>query len=164
MLLQTSGPVLGPTQRPLRWLPGVKQPVVQLDTHSHLVPRLRMNGALRVLPLIPSDAHEDSHTLILCSAVYWPLHSACQTHTRSLPIIFRNVSSSSCTGVSVFAGISRPSVGNPPAPGLSFVTFGCQGHRACYNVVSSPAARCWCRLQMAGLLRDRNLKVIHPVE
>ena len=79
-----SGPVLGPTQRPLQWLPGVKQPVVQLDTHCHLVPRLRMRGALRVFPLMHFDAHENSHALPLYSAVYWPLHSACQTHTHVL--------------------------------------------------------------------------------
>jgi hypothetical protein len=57
-----------------------------------------MRGALRVLPLMPFDAHEDSRSLTLYSAVFWPLHSACHTHTRSLTIIFRNVTSSSCTG------------------------------------------------------------------
>lgn len=73
---ETSGPLLGPTQRPLQWLPGVKQPVVQLDTHCHLVPTLRMRGSLRVLPLMPFDAHADGHTFILSSAVYMALHSA----------------------------------------------------------------------------------------
>jgi len=123
-----------------------------------------MRGALRVHPLMPSDAHEDSRTPTLLCCVLATAQCMTNTHTRSLPIVFRNVSSSSCAGVSVFAGISRPSVGNPAAPGLSFVTFVCQGHRASYNVVSCPAVGCGCRLQMAGLLRDRNLKVIHPVE
>jgi len=45
-------PTLGP---PIQWVPGaltpgVKRPGMKLTTHLHLVPRLRMRGAIPHLP------------------------------------------------------------------------------------------------------------------
>jgi len=57
-LLQKSGPVLGPTQPkpPIQWVPGFslgsESPAgVKLTTHRHLVPMLRITGAVTLLPL-----------------------------------------------------------------------------------------------------------------
>jgi hypothetical protein len=50
----TSLPALGPTQSHIQWLPGYprggnRKSVVNLTTHCHEVPRLRMNGATVLL-------------------------------------------------------------------------------------------------------------------
>jgi hypothetical protein len=51
-----SGTALGPTQPPIQWVPGtlslgVKRPGVKLTTHLHLVPRLKISGAIHPLTL-----------------------------------------------------------------------------------------------------------------
>jgi hypothetical protein len=54
--VSASRPVLGPTDLPLQWVPGVLSPGVKggrsvtLTTHFQLVPRLRMSGAVLALP------------------------------------------------------------------------------------------------------------------
>jgi hypothetical protein len=52
-------PALGHTQPPIQWVPGalsmgVKRPGLELTTHLHLVPRLRMCEAMSPLPNTPS--------------------------------------------------------------------------------------------------------------
>jgi hypothetical protein len=42
-------PALGPTQPPIQWVPLVFSPGVQFTTHLHLMPRLRMLGAVSPL-------------------------------------------------------------------------------------------------------------------
>jgi len=51
-----SRPALGPTRPPIQWLPGALIPKdkaarsMKLTTHLHLVPSLRMLGAILLLP------------------------------------------------------------------------------------------------------------------
>jgi len=45
-----SRPALGPTQPPIQVVPGALTPGVRLTSHIHLVPRLRMRGAVPALP------------------------------------------------------------------------------------------------------------------
>jgi hypothetical protein len=55
-----SRPALGPFQPPIQWvpgfLPGSKWPDHDLTTHLHLVPGLKMSGAMPLLPLYASMA------------------------------------------------------------------------------------------------------------
>jgi hypothetical protein len=52
-------PNLGPTQPPNQWVQVVPSPEVKLTTQIHVVPRLRMHGAILPLP----------HTSPWCGAV-----------------------------------------------------------------------------------------------
>jgi hypothetical protein len=61
LLVSASRPVLGPTQPPVQWVPGVLSPGVKrgrgvtLTTHPHLVPRLSMSRSyISSLPQAPS--------------------------------------------------------------------------------------------------------------
>jgi hypothetical protein len=58
LFFKMSRPVLGPTQLRFHWVPdffynGLSGRSVMLTTHFHLVPRLRMSGALLLFPLFP---------------------------------------------------------------------------------------------------------------
>ena len=47
LVSKISRPALGPTHPPIQWVPGRG---LKLSTHLHLVPGLRMNGAITLLP------------------------------------------------------------------------------------------------------------------
>jgi hypothetical protein len=59
-LTSVSRPVLGPTQTPVQWVPGVLSPGIKrgrgvtLTTHPHLVPRSRMSRSYTSSPQAPS--------------------------------------------------------------------------------------------------------------
>jgi hypothetical protein len=50
---------LRPTQRPIRWVPTVKWRSREADQSSHLVPKIRMCGALPLLPVCVRGVHRD---------------------------------------------------------------------------------------------------------
>jgi hypothetical protein len=77
LLLTSSIPVMGPTQPPIKWVPGPLSSVVKrlghkLTTHFQLVPRSRKCGSIHPLPHTPSwrgaqlVKHRDTFTLPLC--------------------------------------------------------------------------------------------------
>jgi hypothetical protein len=73
LFVTASRPALGPTQSPIPWVlgalsQGLERPVPEAETH-HLVPRLRMLGAM------PTLAHTSSRR-------------GGKVSTRTLPLIF----------------------------------------------------------------------------
>jgi hypothetical protein len=59
LLTISSRPVLGLTQPPIQWVPGVKRPGMKLTTHLHLVPRSRIRESIHPLP---HTSHRDNFT------------------------------------------------------------------------------------------------------
>jgi hypothetical protein len=74
-----SGPAVGLTQRPVQREPGgsflgVKRPVFQVD-HRYLVPRLRMSGALPLLPLYAFIASTGTFPTLLSLLLHHHYHN-----------------------------------------------------------------------------------------
>lgn len=105
-----SKPALWPTKRLIQWLGrtgGGMQPVCKADHSSHLLPRLKISGALLPLPLVPSWHEQEQLRFCYCKSygdaasysllqtsrntfrtdILGPSHSGVDTSCRCKPVV-----------------------------------------------------------------------------
>ena len=104
-------PVLGPTQPPLQWVPrsflAKSGWGVQLTTHMHLLQRLRMTGAITLLPLHAFKVWTET-ILLSCVCV-------CECACTHMHVPKSNIPASSMDSVQIFVA--------PPQIHASFWTI-----------------------------------------